>query len=420
MGLVRFGLRNLARHPGRLAVVVVLIAVPFLFVLLTRTIGAAVLEHTEALKRSVDTALQLRARGSMGHVNMVGSSDLLPQEVLDKVRQLEHVVKVEPYLLAMTPTEGHNFAMVVGVNPGDVKRLESHGEAGNPRIIAGRDLVPEDQGKDVGVIGQGLARWGGVTTENLDRATLTLDLRRTHPAIFALDRPARTLRIVGIHASGYVFGDMQLFIPLDTFRDAYGVRKGISWLFLRVDSVDHVAEVRRRLDGLVGGVADVIAPEHAAFFASTTTRAVLRLARWGTALAAGLMAIVVFFVMLLVVRERAWEIGTLKALGAPTGGIAVAYLTEAVAVCLIAALAGALLFALAGSVIAPRLFALGAGPFLAAHYRDTLFDALPLTAVGPTSLPGLLGLAAAVAVAGSAWGLVQVVRLSPLEAMRHE
>jgi len=420
MGLARFGLRNLARHPGRLAVVVVLIAVPFLFVLLTRAIGGAVLEHTETLKRSVDTALQLRARGSMGHVNMVGSSDLLSQGVLDKVRQLDHVVKVEPYLLAMTPTEGHNFAMVVGGNPGDAKRLESHGEAGNPRIVAGRDLAPEDQGKDVGVIGQGFARWAGITAENLDRATLSLDFRRTHPAIFALDRPPRTLRIVGIHASGYVFGDMQLFIPLETFREVYGVPGTISWLFLRVDSVDHVADVRRRLDGLVGEVADVIAPEHAALFASTTTGAVLRLARWGTALAAGLMAIVVFFVMLLVVRERAWEIGTLKALGAPPIGIVLGYLMEAVAVCLIGALVGALLFALAGSALAPRLFALGAGPFLAAHYRDTLFDALPLTGVGPASLPGLLGLSVLVAVAGSAWGLVQVVRLSPLEAMRHE
>ncbi|MDR7553940.1 MAG: hypothetical protein QN117_13250 [Armatimonadota bacterium] len=50
---------------------------------------------------------------------MVGSSDLLPGHVIDQVTSVEHVIRVEPYLLAMTPTEGHNFAMVVGVTPGD-------------------------------------------------------------------------------------------------------------------------------------------------------------------------------------------------------------------------------------------------------------------------------------------------------------
>ena len=225
---------------------------------------------------------------------------------------------------------------------------------------------------------------------------------------------------MGIHASGYVFGDMQLFIPLDTFRAIYGVPAGISWLFVRVDSVDHLADVRRQLDRLVGGAADVIAPENAALFASTTTRAVIRLARWGTLLAAGLMLIVVFFVMLLIVRERAWEIGTLKALGAPTGSIALGFLAEAVALCLVGALLGGLVFAAVSATLAPRLFALGVGPFLAAHYQDTLFDALSLAGIGPGSLAGLLGLSVVVAVAGSAWGLVQVVRLSPLEAMQHE
>ncbi len=300
MGMARFGLRNLVRRKGRLIVVTLLIGVPFFVLLVMQAIGDAVQSHTQQLKRTVDTALQLRARGSMGHVNMVGSDTLLPGGLLAKVRQVPHVAKVEPYLLAMTPTEGHNFAMIVGVDAGDTKRLESHGEAGDPKIIAGRDLAPEDRGKDVGVIGQGYARFAGITSENLGRAAVRLDLRRTHPAIYAVDRPARIIHIVGIHASGYLFGDMQLFISLDTFRTIYGVRDQISWLFVTAESSDHVPAVRRDLDRLVGDVADIIAPETAAAFESTTTRAVVRLARGGVLLAAGLMVIVVFFVMLLV------------------------------------------------------------------------------------------------------------------------
>lgn len=420
MGLARFALRNLVRRKGRLAIVAVLVGGPFFLLLIMQAVGVAVERHTDLLKRSVDTALQLRARGSMGHVNMVGSSTLLPGDVLATIKQVDHVAKVEPYLLAMTPTGGHNFAMIVGVNPGDAKRLESHGEAGNPKIVAGRDLTPDDRGQAVAVIGQGYARALGITPENYRDATVTLDLTRTHPAIFGLDRPTRTLQVVGVYASGYVFGDLQLFMPLDTFRDLYGVGEAISWVFVTADSVDHVAAIHRQLRALVGDRADIIAPEQAAVFASTTARAVVRLAAWGTGLAAALMVLVVFFVMLMVVRERAWEVGTLKALGAPTGGLIVGFVTEALALCAMGAVLGTILFAAAGARLAPRLFAVGIGPFLAAHYQDTLFDTLTLTSLTPATVTGLLAVCLLVAGVGSAYSLIQLVRLSPLEAMRHE
>ncbi len=421
MGMARFGFRNLFRSRLRLAVVALLIGFPFFLLLVMQAIGDAVHRQTELLKRTVDNTLQLRARGSMGHVNMVGSSDVLPGEILGKVKSVEHVVRVEPYLLAMMPTESHNFGMIVGLNPGDTKRLESHGEAGNPRIIAGRGLTPGDRGRDVGVIGQGYARFAGITPDTLDRALLTIDTTRTHPAIFALNRPKRTLRIVGIYASGYVFGDMQVFMPLDTFRDVYGVPSAISWVFVTVDSADHLPAVERALRTLVGDAADIIAPTNAAAFEQTTTRAVTRLTRWGVLLAAGLMVVVVFFVTLLIVRERAWEIGTLKAIGASNRGIVTSFLTEAVALCAIGALLGAALFMLGGGPLARRVFALGVAPFLPPQYKDSVGEALSISStLGPTAMGLLVAVAVMVAAAGSAYALRQIVRLSPLEAIRNE
>src|SRR5713226_5551211 len=421
MSMARFGLRNVGRSKARLAVVVLLIGGPFFLLLVMRQIGEAVLRQTELLKRTVDNTLQLRARGSMGHVNMVGSSDVLPGDMLERVKAVEHIIRVEPYLLAMSPTASHNFAMHVGVNPGDTLRLESHGEAGNPRIIVGRGLTSDDRGQDVGVIGQGYARFVRITPEDLQRAVLTIDTTRTHPAIFALNRPKRTLRIVGIYASGYVFGDMQVFMPLDTFRDIYGVPSAISWLFVTVDSAEHLPAVERTLRTLVGDVADIIAPTNAAAFEQTTTRAVTRLTRWGVLLAAGLMVVVVFFVTLLIVRERAWEIGTLKAIGASNRGIVTSFLTEAVSLCAIGALLGAALFMFGGGPLARRVFALGVAPFLPTHYKDALGQALSLSStLGPTAMGLPLAVAVLVAIAGSAYALRQVVRLSPLEAIRNE
>lgn len=418
--MLRIGVRNLWRSKSRLVLVALLIGAPFFLLLVMQSIGDAVQRQTEVFKQNVSNTLQLRARGSMGHVNMVGNEDILPQQALEKVKGVEHVAKVESYLLAMTPTQGHNFAMVIGVDPRDTRRLESHGEAGNPRILHGRDLTDEDRGKRVAIIGQGVAKWAGIKPEDLGRAVLTLDLRRTHPVIFALDRPPVTLTVVGIYASGYVFGDMQIFMPFDSFREAYGVPHGISWLYVRADSADNLPAVEKKLRAMLGDVADIISPTTVAEFQSTATAAVQRLANAAIALSAALMVVVVFFVMLLVVRERAWEIGTLKALGAADSGIVASFVTEAVLLCALGAGVAALLFAVLGGRLAQLVFGLGVAPFLPAHY-STLAGSLALSPqFGAPMLGALIAASLFAALAGSAWGIRQIVRLSPVEAIRHE
>ncbi len=117
MRMIVLGLRNLFRSKLRLAVVIILIAVPFFLLLVMKAIGDGIQSQTEVLKRDVNTLLQLRARGSMGHVNMVGQDRILPQDILGKVGQIEHVVHVEPYLLAMAPITEPNFVMHVGLDP---------------------------------------------------------------------------------------------------------------------------------------------------------------------------------------------------------------------------------------------------------------------------------------------------------------
>lgn len=420
MTMLRVGVRNLWRSKLRLIVVAALIGAPFFLLLVMQSIGDAVQRQTETLKQNVNNTLQMRARGSMGHVNMVGNEAILHQDVLAKVKGVEHVARVEPYLLAMTPTEGHNFAMIVGVDPEDTRRLESHGEAGNPKILFGRDLAEEDRGKRIAIIGQGVAKWAGIKPGDIGRATITLDLKRTHPVIFALGRPPVTLTVAGIYASGYVFGDMQLFVPLDTFRQAYAVPEGISWLYVRADSAENLPAVERQLRAMLGDAADIISPTTVAEFQTTATAAVQRLATGGIGLSAALMVVVVFFVMLLVVRERAWEIGTLKALGASDSGIVVGFLTEAILLCAIGALTAAALFGIWGGPLAQLVFGLGVSPFLPSHY-STLANSLSLAPrFGAATLAILVGACLFAALAGSAWGIRQIVRLSPMEAIRHE
>lgn len=180
MGMILLGLRNLFRNKLRLIVVGLLLATPLFLLLAMQSIADAVGRQTTTLMQDVNTVLQLRARGSMGHINMIAQDRILPDSVMEKVRAIEHVVHAEPYLLAMAPITPPNFVMHVGLATGAVKRLESHGEAGNPRIIAGRDFTPADAGKDVAIIGQGYAVWAGIRPEDLGRVKLTVDPTRTH------------------------------------------------------------------------------------------------------------------------------------------------------------------------------------------------------------------------------------------------
>lgn len=420
MSMVTLGMRNLMRSKPRLLLTAVLIGVPFFLLLAMQSIGQAVQKQTEVLTREVNTVVQLRARGSMGHVNMINQDRILAQDVLEKVRGIEHVAQVEPYLLAMAPITPPNFVMHVGLAPTAMKRLESHGEAGNPRIIAGRDFTPADAGQDVAIIGQAYAKWAGIKPEDVGKATLTVDTTRTHPVIYAMDRPQRELRIIGMYASGYVFGDQQMFMPIDTFRSIYGIDSGISWLFVRVDDAANVAAVTKQLKETVGDVADILAPESAAVFTSTTSRNVIRLAWVGGLLAVVLMVVVVFFVLLMQVRERSREIGTLKAIGASNGGVTAQFLAEAIGLTLLGGALGLVGFKVAGEALAGRLFAIGIGPFLPSHYKP-LFDSLSVDSDISASLVSLVILAAVIAaVLGSAYGVWQAIRLSPLEAIKHE
>ena len=421
MGMLRFGLQNVLRSRVRLLLVTLLIAFPFFLLLVMQSIGTAIERQTEILKRSVDTSLQLRARGALGHINMEGSSDTLPDGVVDKLRHVAHVRSVEPYALAMMPTEGTNFAMNVGINPGDTERLESHGEAGRPRIVAGRDLTPRDQGKDVALIGQGFAKFAGISPARIGSDYVTIDPRRSRPGIFAIDQPRRRLRVIGIFSSGYVFGDMQLFIPMDTFRRIYGLKTGLSWVFTTADSVDHLPAMEEEIRQSVGDAADVITPKTAAAFESSATTSIRQLARAGSYLAGFLMVTVIFFVMLLVVRDRAREIGTLKAMGASNAGIVTAFLGEATAFTIAGGVVASLVFAAYGGPVQSQLFAVGMQPFLPPQYKESLGSSLPLSSdVGPATIALVVLVALVVAALGSAYSVGQITRLSPLEAMRHD
>ena len=159
------------------------------------------------------------------------------------------------------------------------------------------------------------ARLYGITPENFKGKKFVIDPKRSNPVIYAIDAPSREIEIVGLYASGYIFGDMQLFLPIETFKAVYQ-RDGISWLYVTVDSSEYVGIVKDEIQKRLGDLADIVAPRNVAAFEASTTKKIDQLTLVGFVATMMIACLVIFFTMLFVVRERRREIGTLKAIGA--------------------------------------------------------------------------------------------------------
>ncbi len=417
------GIKNVWRNPARLIIVALLISIPMFLVLVINVISADVKGSTETLKANVNNTLQIRAKGVLGHVNMsYGQDKLLPPSVLQNVKKVGHITKAEAYLLAMSPSiEANHFAIIIGIDPGDTKRLETHGEVGGPRIIAGRDLQPEDKNRDVGVIGKVYAKEFGITAENFKSTKIILDPSKSSDIIYPVKGEVREIEIVGVFESGYVFGDMQLFIPKETFKKVYSpTTDGISWIFITVSSTDNISVVTSELERLIGPSADIFSPKNTAEFVSTSGAAITYIAIIGTAVAGILASIIVFFVTLIIVRERKREIGALKAIGASNKHIIGQFLAESITLTLIGSSIAVILFSLAGKSLSGPLLNNITGVFSSLAQQNLSSNLYINTQITLDTLLLLLGVSVGVAIIGSLYSIVKITKLSPVEAMRYE
>lgn len=424
MGAIINGFRNVYRNRLRTSVVLLLISLPFFTFMMMSSIGDAMDDQVNRIK-GVNTLIQVMPRGSLGHVNMAWYQNrLLPEGVEEEIKGIEHVVKVEGYILVMEPVEDYYMTMHIGVKPGDKKRLESHGEVGDPVIIAGRDFRAADAGRDVAILGRLYAERFGIFPESLtDEVYFTREELKPGPGLIGDGRRSlsgRQLKVVGIFSSGYVFGDNQLFMPLDTSKEIYGIN-GLSRLYVTVDSVDNVGFVRDRIKSSVGGAVDVITAESGADFVSSAAGSVKEIIRDWVLMSLALMTVIVLFTMALVVRERVKEIGILKAMGASNSDVAMQFVAESFALTLIGGLLGMVLFAALGSSVGQRFFSVAMMSYLPTQYGGTLYENLIVDYSLSLSRVLLLFIVAfIVALAGSAYPIIKSIMMKPAEAIRHD
>lgn len=406
MSAVARGFRNPFRTRVRTAVVVLLLAgVIGLFAVMVQ--GALVTrQRLESLQANVRTVIELREAGAFGTGGFgadapVGSAEAgrehgteyFSTKLLDRIRQIPsaaHIAKIEEYVMEpqIDPSVPNAYAMLIGLKPGAPLRAIGEVDYENARIIAGRNLGPEDEGGDIAVVGRHYAQ------ERLGIVALDREAALSGKTI---DLGGNPLKIVGVYTTDNDFGDNHVFVPIGTFRRVLHPGDKLSKIWVRVDSIANVQIVRDELQK-IPAVDAVTAAEQVAV-ARATLGSIAAATLYGSLLLFALGGALVVFIMVLTTRERINEIGTLKAIGASNHEVVKQFLAEIVALTGLAAV---------GAVLVAALFARILETTLGVEVRIDGETFLLIVLVG-----------VAFAGIGSGYPIFKGIRLSPIQAMRN-
>ncbi|OGA47224.1 MAG: hypothetical protein A3F74_16565 [Betaproteobacteria bacterium RIFCSPLOWO2_12_FULL_62_58] len=395
MSALSRGFINPFRNKARAVVVVALLSMVtgFLALMVQGTLASR--EQIANMEGRVRTLIELREAGAFGTGGFGGdkpigeehfSTDTL--EAVLRIPNARHLARVDEYVYKpeVDPAKKNAYAMVIGLHPGAALRAIGEVDYENARIIGGRNVQAGDENANVAIVGRLYAeqRLGIANASDLARAE--------QHVLFNGQR----FKVIGIYTTANDFGDNHVFIPINAFRATFNPGKKLSKIFVTVDSVANVESVVADLKKIPE--ADVVTAPEAVSTARTTLGTLAVASAYAAILLFAIGAVLTVFVMVLSMRERIREIGTLKAIGASNREIVLQFLSEAFAVSALGA-AGALLLALP---FAPLMSHVLGVPI--AFDRQVVL----LILAGSVSFAAL----------GSLYPVIQGVRLSPVDAMR--
>lgn len=207
----------------------------------------------------VSRLIEIRPAGG----NVVGpGADLMPQDLVERVRGVPGIIRIEAYLFVglVDRSKERPFSIVGGHPPGATFRVNCHNVEA-VRIVEGRGLGASDAGQRVAVAGTLYAETYAPPGERRLPVGATIDL--VQPGMEAgglsLPREAR-VEVVGIFSSGFRLGDSQVLLPLDTAQTLFGLEGKVSKLLVTVEAPEARDRVAEALRARLGEEVDVIYP----------------------------------------------------------------------------------------------------------------------------------------------------------------
>src|SRR5438067_1351113 len=228
--------------------------------------------------------------------------------------------------------------------------------------------------------------------------------RSKHVAVGGVVRLGRReFRVAGIFHTGDPFEDGGIVLPLPVVQRLAARPGDVTTISVAVSLGARPHDVARRLEHDFPGTTAISEPGQAVRI-DTSSRVIVSTG-WIISLLAQIVGgIAVTNTMAMSVFERIREIGILRAVGWPSRRIALLVVSEALTICLLALAVGLALGYAAAEVFSDHA---AAGPLLQPDFTAGVF------AWG-------LAFALGVGVLGAAYPTWRAIRLTPVEALRHE
>ncbi len=371
MSVLIRGIKNSARNPARSLAVVALLGVATAFALSLLLANQAVKSKIEDLKTSGATTLSIMPAGSTDGPGLQGGGEPLTSEMLEKVKNLEHVADSGAIL------GGGGLRVMASMGPGqtgpstsfqapeseiDLESPIDAGTLGRRNFNNGDDTdVPDfkipvqatgvsgnlDQAGSNYVLTDG----GWFTTEDGYQAVVGKDLATNNNLSVGSTFTGydQTFTVIGIFDAGDTFRNATVLMPLKTFQKLTERENEVSSIVVKVDSIENMESVEAAINDALGDdKIDITSSAQSTEDAIASLKSIQKISLAGVFIAIVAAGVIVFMVMVMIVRERKKEIAVLKAIGGSNVKITGQFVAEAVTLTLASVVIGGLI-ALAGS-----------------------------------------------------------------------
>jgi putative ABC transport system permease protein len=364
-------LRNLLRQRIRTTLTVVGIGLGIATVVALGSVVGGMKQTSTQILRAFDSDFIVAEKGSAD----LSFSSVTADEV-QAVQEHPGVADVIGVLLRVSKVAGNPYFVTVGMDPGDLT------ESG---------IIPVE-GTLFGVGATDELMLGTRAADALDASVgqkVTIDNRE--------------FLVTGTYKTGNLWIDGGALAPLAVVQETANKPDVVTFLYVRAepgqDPIALADGIRAEMPLLttVAGIDEMSRVDQGIEIMDALTLAI-------SALAVGIGAIGVMNTMVMSVFERTREIGILRAVGWSDNRVVRMIIGESVILCLIAAMVGTIAGVLASRAV---LLIPAVENLLEPQYTADIF------------LRGLI-VAVIVALAGAAYPVLRALRLSPMEALRHE
>ncbi len=355
MGAVRRGCRNAFRNPTRTVAIVLVVAATFALSLAMLIAHQATNERVSNVTANLDDTVTVTPADYFGGFG--GGSPLTSANVAT-VAATPHVVAVASSVMDRLRNENStapSFGPPGSSSKGDesTTSLTSPitagslgnrfgGFGGSPSISVIGTSTPLSTtllGASTVTLVKGTAIDGAASTYVADvgQALATKNSLSVGSTFTAYEK---TFTVDGIFSSSSTFSNAALVVPLKTVEALSGI-DGVTNVVATVDQLGNVQSTATAIQSRLGSnVANVTAGQPGSASAASELSSIKTITLYSLVGALIAAAAILLMSMLMIVRDRRREIGTLKAFGSSNGGIVATFTSEALTLTFMSAIVG--------------------------------------------------------------------------------